>query len=239
MQEMIRKLQEESSRFGLHINFGKTKIMPIGPHAKDHPEQPIRVHNQKIKVVDHFEYLGRVLSSVVDDSIEVKQRICKGWQAFQKHKSILMHSHISMTRKKKTYETYIQPSVLYATETVTWNSTLLNKMSVFENHIMRWMCGIKLSERVPISTLRTKTNIQKDITKIIKLRKLQWYGHLKRSNLPVRVITEGITSGRRKRGRPARRWLQDITDWTGDNLYNINNILQDRNSWRNLCHRIV
>ena len=95
------------------------------------------------------------------------------------------------------------------------------------------MCGIKLSERVPISTLRTKTNIQKDITEIIKLRKLQWYGHLKRSNLPLRVITEGITSGRRKRGRPARRWLQDITDWTGDNLRNINNILQD------LCHRIV
>ena len=100
MQEMIRKLQEESSRFGLNINFGKTKIMPIGPHAKNHPEQPIMVDNQKIKVVDHFEYLGRILSSVEDDYIEVKQRICKGWQAFQKHKSILTHSHISMMRKK-------------------------------------------------------------------------------------------------------------------------------------------
>ena len=119
-----------------------------------------------------------------------------------------------MKAKRQTIDSYIFPSVLYGAETITWTPTLLNKMHVFQNHLMRWMSGYRLNDRIPISTLKSLTQL-KDITANIKKRKVAWYGHLRRSTVPAKTIMEGPIPGYRKRGRPSSRWLQDIKDWTG------------------------
>jgi hypothetical protein len=41
---------------------------------------------------------------------------------------------------------------------------------------------------------------------------LKYFGHIKRHELLENRIMEGNIPGRRKRGRPKRRWVQDITD---------------------------
>ena len=74
----------------------------------------------------------------------VEQRIAKGWQVFQNKKSIITHRRLSMEAKKQTIESYILPSVLYASETITWTQPLMDKMKVFQNHLMRWMTGYRL-----------------------------------------------------------------------------------------------
>ena len=116
-----------------------------------------------------------------------------------------------MKAKKQTVESYILPSVLYASETVTWTNTLLTKMKVFQNHLMRWMTGFKLNDRVPISRLTSLTKLD-DISTTIKRMKLKWYGHVRRSSIPAKIVMEGLAPGFRKRGRPSRRWMQDLTE---------------------------
>ena len=102
---------------------------------------------QSIDVVEQFEYLGQILNNRADDSAAVEHRIARGWQAFKKKKSISAHKRLSMKSKRQTIDSFIFPTVLYAAETITWNQTLLNKVSVFRNHLMRWMAGYKLSDR--------------------------------------------------------------------------------------------
>ena len=125
--EMIEKLAEESAHFGLKINFSKTKIMPIGPQAKLFSDTNIEIIGKKIDVVSNFEYLGRILNNMADDTAAVEHRIAKGWQVFQNKKSIITHRRLSMKAKKQTVESYILPCVLYASETVTWTNILYNK----------------------------------------------------------------------------------------------------------------
>jgi hypothetical protein len=55
-----------------------------------------------------------------------------------------------------------------------------------------------------------------DIVNVIKIRILKWLGHVVRMNetRSVKKILEGKLEGRRGRGRPRLRWINDV----GDNL---------------------
>ena len=58
-----------------------------------------------------------------------------------------------MPTKKNIFETYIQPCVLYASETIVWKTELLKKMKVFQHNMMRWMSGKRLIDKTPIPKL--------------------------------------------------------------------------------------
>ena len=47
----------------------------------------------------------------------------------------------------------------------------------------------------------------------IKARKLSYFGHLKRHDSLERHILEARLEGKRRKGRPTRRWTGDIKEW--------------------------
>ena len=46
------------------------------------------------------------------------------------------------------------------------------------------------------------------------------------------TVLEGRIDGKRNRGRPRRRWLDDIKDWTGRPLAECTAMARDRDQWR-------
>ena len=108
-------------------------------------------------IVTKFEYLGPFLTNNADDTVAVSTRIAKAWNAFQKMKHIITCRYVSKECKRYTYETYIRPVFMYGSETVTWKPPLRQKAVVFQNHIMRWMCGKRLLDKVPIKELQRMT----------------------------------------------------------------------------------
>ena len=68
---------------------------------------------------------------------------------------------------------------------------------------------------------RIKTNAElitkyksQDIVTVIKIRRVEWLGHVIRMNETgyVKKVFEGTLEGRRGRGRPRLRWLNDVED---------------------------
>ena len=54
-----------------------------------------------------------------------------------------------------------------------------------------------------------------------------------------KLILEGRANGKRNRGIPKRRWLDDIKTWTGLSSWDsINAIVIDRERWRSLCYDV-
>ena len=49
---------------------------------------------------------------------------------------------------------------------------------------------------------------------VIKIRRFEWLGHVSRTNetKSVKKISEGKLEGRRGRGRPRLRWINDVED---------------------------
>ena len=236
MNEILNRLQHFAEIFGLKINVAKTKIMLVGSHSTSTVPS---IGNQTLDIVENFEYLGRTLSHDANDMPALINRINKAWGSFAKKKKLMTSNYISLRCKRTIYETYILPVALYATETMTWKSEMRQKIEVFHNNIMRWMTRTRLRDKVSIVRLYTKTNL-KPLLPEVKRRKLKWYGHLRRSRLPVRTTVEGMVQGKRRSGRPNRRWRDDILEWCGPGCTwdLINSHVKDRKTWRESCDAI-
>ena len=139
------------------------------------------IYGKALKQVTEFIYLGHKLTSSSNHEATLRHRIGLGWAAFQNNSTILKSKRIPIPLKVKIYLIYVLPVVLYGLDCITWNKNLSNHIEVFQNHIMRFITGHKLSDKTKINTLRSKTSLPLIFDKI-KSKSLKLYGHVKRSS---------------------------------------------------------
>jgi transcription termination factor 2 len=89
---------------------------------------------------------------------------------------------------------------------MTWDRKILRKIYGPTKENGQWR--IKTN-----AELITKCKSQ-DIITVIKIRRLEWLGHVIRmeETRSVKKIFEGKLEGRRGRGRPRVRWINDVED---------------------------
>jgi len=89
---------------------------------------------------------------------------------------------------------------------MTWERRILRKIYGSTKENGQWR--IKTN-----SELITKYKSQ-DIVTVIKIRRLEWLGYVIRMNeaRSVMKIFDGKLVGRRGRGRPRLRWINDVED---------------------------
>src|SRR5215475_8100354 len=138
----------------------------------------------------------------------------------------------------------VLPVVFYGCE--TWSLTLREerRLSVFENRVLRRVFGPKTDEMTgewrklhneELNDLYSLLNI----VRVVKSRRMRWAGHVARmgEDRGVHRVLVGRPKGKRRLGRPTRRWednikmdLREIGGGRGDWM----ELAQDRDRWRAL-----
>ena len=100
--------------------------------------------------------------------------------------------------------------------------------------MVRWMCNVKVKDRVPSKGLRERLGID-DIILILQQNRLRWYAHVLRKEDTdwVKKCMEYEVAGSRPRGRLKRTWREVVQkDCQACNLNRED--VTDRGRWKKL-----
>ena len=72
LQDMVNRLVDTGKKYGMEINIDKSQVMRV---SRSNESLQIKVNNRELKEVDHFKYLGSVLTRDGNCTREIKMRI--------------------------------------------------------------------------------------------------------------------------------------------------------------------
>jgi len=164
----------------------------------------------KLESVDKFCYLGDMLSVVGDADAAVETRIRIGWNKFRQLVPLLTNKYVSLIMRGRLYSSCVRSSMLHGSGTWPVRKENVVALQRAELRMIRWMCGVKLKDRLPSKDLRERLGID-DIALVLQQNRLRSYGHvLRKDDDWVKKCTEYEVERPRPRGRPKRTWREVV-----------------------------
>ncbi|XP_070046656.1 uncharacterized protein LOC142169634 [Nicotiana tabacum] len=123
--------------------------------------------------------------------------------------------------------------MLYEAECWPFKKSHVQKMSIAEMRMLRWMCGHTRKDKIRNKVIRDKVGVASVEDKLRELR-LRWFGHVRRREIDAMVRRcERLTmAGLRKGwGRPKNYWGEVIRQDMSV-LYLTKDSTRDQKVWR-------
>ena len=210
LEEDLEIWRNALEKRGLKVSRSKTEYLRVG--GVDDGEE-LKLQEEKVKKAKNFKYLGSTVSNDGRCEEEVRRRIQAGWMSWKKVSGVLCDRKLSAKVKGKIYKSVVRPAMLYGMETVAVTERQMGKMEVAELKMVRWALGVTRKDKIRNEYVRGTAKIAKLGEKLQNVR-LRWYGHVKRreEDYVGKRMMEMAVPGRRKRGRPRRRWMDLVRE---------------------------
>ena len=144
---------------------------------------------------------------------------------------LLSISYAVFCLKKMIMDTVILPAMTYGAETWSITKNQEKKLVTAQRSMERSVLNITRRDKIRNKIIREKTKV-KDIMEKVNSMRGEWAGHIARMDTGrwARKTTEWTPrEGKRQRGRPKRRWRDNIEEVAGNTWMRK---AQDRRVWR-------
>lgn len=230
LQKMLQDISDASKRVGLVIHADKTKIMRN--EFADNITK-IKIDDKEISNTNKYSYLGQIITNDHDQTLELNRRIGLGWSTFGKYRNILTNRKINMDIKKRIFNEFILPTMIYGSQTWSLSNTKLETLSITQRKMERAFLGITLLDKKTNEWIRSQTKIH-DVKDAVKENLHRWAGHVARfsdNRWTIRLSQWYPRGNTRRRGRPKTRWRDPLSKFHGVNWMAV---AGDRKSWKML-----
>lgn len=167
----------------------------------------LAIGQDEFEAVKSFRYLGDTISSTGGCVDAVTARIKAAWGAFRELLPILTNKAISLSIRGVVFKSCVRTVLTYGSETWAALAADIQRIVTADRGMVRWICGVKLEQRIPTAELTRRLNIN-NIEDVIRWNRLRLKGHLIRMDhhqWPKKVL-EVEAPGTRPKGRPRLRW---------------------------------
>ena len=228
LENLIKSVKEHSEVKGLNLNIKKTKILSTDKCKKD---AIIQINGEEIERVKHFEYLGARIEANGKSAPEIRRRLAMARSKLKKMTNIWKGQCIRT--KVKILKSVVFPTATYGCEAWTIGKTESRKITAFEMTCYRRILRISWTEKQTNKEVLKKIGIKSPtLLQTVKKLKLQYFGHTTRHESLEKHILQTKVDGKRGRGRPTRRWEQDIQEWMNMTTTQATRLAEDRNLFR-------
>ena len=234
MQEKLNRLISFASNVGLKLNKNKTKLIKQNAGSN----QPIKIDNTEVEIVNNFTYLGSIISSEGDCTTEIKTRISKAKQAFAAMQRTWKSKKISLKTKCRLFKSNVLSVLLYGSECWKETTTIIRSLDSFQTKCLRRIKGIHWPNTISNDNLLRETEME-PISGIIEKRRWRWMGHVLRmgsDEIPATAL-KWTPQGKRKKGRPKETWRRTAEKQLkkrGLSWGTAKKVASDRQKWKQL-----
>jgi hypothetical protein len=216
--------------------YKKTKSM-VFSKEKEKPPLQLNLNGNNIENVQQYIYLGQQMTDDGRCEVEIRRRIGIARSTFLTLKKLLTSRTLNISTRLRLLKCYVWSTLLYGSETWTLTGTLEKKLTAFEMWTYRRVLKIPWTDKIRNEEVLNRLGMSRTtIMNIVKKRKMQYFGHVKRHNTILKELLEGKAEGKRARGRQRTTWESNVATWTGMNLRRCSTLTSDREKWRSCVH---
>ena len=210
LQEHLNRLSTTCTKYNMKINTSKTETMQV---SRSPGPLDIKLHGTPLKQVNEFKYLGSMFTEDGRLDREIEIRCQKANALIYQLSPLLKHQNIPMTAKQQIINSIFIPTLCYQSQTWTMTKAHIRKINTCEMRCLRRAANLTIRDRVKNEHIRQLVGTT-PCSKYIQRQKIKWFGHVVRmedQQLPAQAFYQR-RSAVRARGRPRRRWIDDISE---------------------------
>ena len=212
VEEKLESWRYALERRGMKVNRRKTEYMCVN-ERQDKSSGTVKMQGEDVAKVEDFKYLGSTVQSNGECGREVKKRVQAGWNGWRRMSGVICDRRVPARLKGKVYKVAVRPAMLYGLETVALTKRQEAEMEVAELKMLRFSLGVTRMDKIRNEYIRGTAQVGKFGEKTREAR-LRWYGHLRRKydGYIGRRMLRMELPGKRKRGRPKRRFMDVVKE---------------------------
>ena len=213
----------------MKVSRSKTEYLCINGGNDD---ETVKMEDTKVPRVKEFKYLGSMVQKSGDCKREVKKRVYPGWNGWRRVTGVICDKRLPARVKGKLYSSGVRPAMVYGLETVAVTKKQVKEMEVAEMKMLRFAMGVMRKDKIRNEHIRSTVKVERLGMKMREGR-MRWYGHVMRRDQEYigRKMMEMKLLGKRKRGRPKRRFL-DVVKEDMEEVGAKETDVEDRKMWR-------
>ena len=226
-QKLLKNVETEADKVGLHVNTKKTKLMTSNQDSEDVVRS---IGNESIKQVENFKYLGGWLKSS-ENVIGI--RIALAWSACHKLNKI-WKSSLKKDLKTRIFLTTVESVLLYNCNTCTLTKQLTKKLDGVYTRILRMALNVSWKQHLTNADLYGKLP---PVSSKVAMHRLRLADHCVRhpEEMASQLELGDPSHGRPSRGRKQLTFIGCLKSDTGlTDVHDIRNVMVDRKQWKDI-----